>query len=354
MHRQYPGEPAALYWPRAAWFAQLRDLDDDQLLDLPPGVDALCVVPRPGATRFTPGDVAFSLDRDDFGFDDGSLLRMDPRGGLEVLVSESELVQALDVQSGRFDLDAAHVYGELLWFSVKDGLATGQLGDVQDGDVLLYDRAQGSMSRLYSEAQIQDLVNNVSPGAAAIGDVRSLSVHPVTDELCFTVQSPTDQDATLYGDGQGGRAIPGFLEQDYGFQVSTELDAFTFLDAPMQAGPTLDVDIPCAAPGDVTRLKLRHGTPLGIAKGIFCRRRGFAEADHGGVAAIYLDQSSALYQRQFQGGWMHPTAIDASGSAAFDWTAPVLPPGYAWVDHHFQAIDLVSGALSNPVVVRVR
>lgn len=349
------GNPhATLFWPRSAWFAQLRDAEGDGQLDLLPGIDALTIVPRSGALSFTAADVAFSLDTSYLQFEDGDLLRFDPRGGLQCLITESSLRSVFSISSGNFDLDAAHVAGDLLFFSVKDGLQSDWLGSIEDGDLLFYRQDDGSAGRIWTEAEVQAMVDQARPGAGAIGDLRSITADPLTDELCFTVQAPTAHDGSLYGEGGGGRIVPGFEEADYGFQVSTELDAFTFLPSEFEAGPVLDVDLPYASSGESVRLKLRHGTPQGLARGILARRRGFTETARGGVGAIFLDETDPLYQRQFQRGWMHPTSIDSGGSATFTWTAPVLPPQFDHVDHFFQALDAASGALSNPVLVRLR
>ena len=345
---------ATVYWPRAAWFAQLRDGDGNAQLDLLPGVDALTVVMRKRAQAVTPADLAFSLDTSYLQFEDGDLLRFDPRGGLECILPEATLVSVFAISSGNFDLDAAHLAGDLLFFSVKDGLHSDWLGAIEDGDLLYYRHDDGTAGRIWTEAQVQTMVDQARPGAGAIGDLKSITADPSTEELCFTVQAPTAHDSSLYGESGGGRVVPGFEEADYGFQSSTELDAFTFLPTHFEPGPVLDLDLPYAASGETVRLKLRHGTPGGIARGIITRRRGFAESDRGGVSAIFLDQSDPLYQRQLQRGWMHPTPIDSGGSASFLWTAPVLPPQFGHVDHFFQAVDAASGSLSNPVLVRLR
>jgi hypothetical protein len=345
---------ATLYWPRAAWFSQLRSSGGSSTLDLLPGVDALCVVPRSGAQVLTPCDFAFSTDANYANFLDGDVLRIDPRGGLSLLLSEADISAALQLTSGNFDLDALHYAEEVCFFSVKDGLQSASLGNIEDGDLLWYRTSDGATGRAYTEAQIQALVDHANPGAGTIGDLRSLSVHPSTQELCFTVQGPTSDDATLYGDAQGGRLIPGFAETDYGFQVSTELDAFCFLEDEFPTAVVLDVDLPYASSGQAIQLKLRHATPLGKVKGVMTRKRGFAESSYSGVNAIFLDQANPLFQRQFQNGWMHATQTDAGGNASFRWTAPDLPPQFSQVDHYFQALDLESGALSNPVLVRLR
>ena len=350
-----PGQgPATLYWPRAAWFSQLRSSGGGTTLDVLPGVDALCLASRPGAQTMTPCDFAFSTDANYANFLDGDVLRIDPRGGLSLLLSEADISAALQVTSGNFDIDALHYAEEVCFFSVKDGLQSASLGSIEDGDVLWYRTNDASTGRVYTEAQVQALVDHANPGAGAIGDVRALSAHPSTQELCFTVQGPTPDDATLYGDGQGGRLIPGFAEADYGFQVSTELDAFCFLEQELPAKLVLDIDLPYASSGQSIQFKLRHATPLGKVKGVMTRKRGFAESSYSGVGAIFLDQANTLFQRQFQNGWMHATQTDAGGNASFRWTAPDLPPQFSQVDHYFQALDLDSGALSNPVLVRLR
>lgn len=345
---------SALYWPRASWYAQLGDLDGDGQLDTLPGLDALSVWKRPDAAALTPHDLVFSTESDFAGFLDGDLLRMKPGGGLQVLVSETELEQALALQSGRLDVDALVAAEQMIWFSVKDSLDTLALGQVEDGDILLYDRNAGLMLRYYSESDVQAMIEQANPGHGALGDVKALSLHPHTGELVFSVQSPTAEDASLFGDGGGGRRIPGFQEGDYGFQVSTELDAFTFLPESIEQPPILKVDLPYASSGEQVNLRLHHAAPDAVLKGLMGRRLGFAEAQWTGIAALYLDESDPTYQRQWANGWLHRRVADGGGSASFTWQAPTLPPTLSHVDHYFQALDVTRGSLSNPIVVRLR
>jgi len=353
-HESRPG--SQLYWPSSAWFYQLGDQGSDSLLDLPPGIDALSYRMESKGHPVRPRDFLFSTDSNYAGFLDGDVLRMREGKGLELVLAEDDFVAALGVQSGSFDLDALTGDSNLVIFSVKDDLQTSLLGQVRDGDVLIYDVAAGAVYPLYTEDDIQDLVDQADPLAGPIGDLRSLSNYPATGELVFTVQAPTANDATVYGDGAGagGRLLPLWSEADWGFQVESELDALTFVIGPLQDSPVLRVDVPYASPGQSIKLKLAHATPLGRAKGIFTRRRGYEVSTWGGIGVNYLHQDNAVYQRQWLGGWMHATAIDASGSADFDWKAPDLPVGRDYVDHYFQILDLETQALSNPIVVRVR
>jgi hypothetical protein len=345
---------AGVYWPVDSWMFQLHDFDGDGFFDFPAGVDALTPAPRLGAQKWTPCDLAFSSDASFDTFLDGDVLRMLPDGGIEVLYPEAEFTQALQQTSGSFDLDALSIQGDLVWFSVKDKLQSTSLGTVEDGDILLYDSVSGQVTREYSEAQVQTMVNLALGSTSSIADVRALSFYPPTGELVFTVQSPTAEDASVFGVGNGGRALPSWHESDWDFQVSTELDALAFQPSTLDQPVILSVDVPYVAPRSLIKLRVRHGSPNGVVKGVFTRSRKFAESDWSGIQAIYLDQLDPLYQIQWNNGWMRPTALDGSGSADYDWTTPDLPGNMAFVDNYFQVLDLDSLRLSNPIVIRLQ
>jgi hypothetical protein len=345
---------AGVYWPVNSWMFQVQDPDGDGFFDFPAGVDALSPALRVGAIQWTPCDIAFSSDSSFDTFLDGDVLRMLPDGGIEILIAESEFTQALQHQSGSFDLDALSIQADVVWFSVKDRLQTILLGTVEDGDILRYDRATGGITREYTESQVQSLVDQALGGSSSFADVRALSFYPPTGELVFTVQSPTAEDASVFGVGNGGRVLPNWQEADWDFQVSTELDALAFQPGQFDQPVILSVDVPYADPQSMIKLRVRHGSPNGIVKGVFTRRRSFAESDWTGIHATYLDQLDPLYQRQWNNGWMHATALDGSGSADFDWSTPDLPATRPYVDHYFQVLDLESSRLSNPIVIRLR
>lgn len=346
---------AGVYWSAQSWMFQLKDEDGDGLLDTPPGIDAMTLASRTVANQFTPMDVAFSLEGSYLNFEDGDVLRMKPLGGLEVLFSEQQFLDAIQHQSGSFDLDAVCWQGDDLWFSVKDGLQSTVLGTIEDGDILHYELALGQISRPYTEADVQAMVDAATGNTTAIGDVRALAIYPPTGELVFTIQSPTAHDASVFGTDQGGRILPGWAESDWGFQDSTELDALTFLGSNIEQPPILSTDLPYADQNSTVKIRVRHGSPQGLVKGVFAYHKGFDDGvAHRGVNSIFLDQQDHAYNRQITHGWLHPTPLDASGSGDFDWQTGALPPQYSHVDFLIQALDVTASKLSNPIIVRLR
>ncbi len=352
---QESGPGAGVYWSSQSWMFQLRDGDGDGWLDTPPGIDALTTVVRPSAAQFTPLDVAFSLDGNYLQYEDGDLLCMDEKSGLRLMVGESEFLAAIQHQSGSFDLDAVCLDGDRIWFSLKDGVQSAVLGQIDDGDILAYDQSSAIVSRPYTEADVQAMVDQATGNSTAVGDVKALSIYPPSGELVFTIQSPSAHDASVFGVDGGGRLLPKWAESDWAFQDATELDALAFLPVLIVQPPVLATDLPYVDQNSTVKIKIRHGSPQGVAKGLFAYRRGFDDSvSYQGVGAIFLDQLDPAYLRQMTAGWLHTTPLDASGSGDFDWDAGSLPPQYAHMDFLVQALDVTAQRLSNPIVLRLR
>ncbi len=352
---RHEGRAGGVLWPQGAWNHQLLDADGDGLNDLPPGIDALTWFPRSGRAQATACDFAFSTEGSYQGFLDGDLLRMTPGGGLELLYSEDQIEQLLGLLSGSMDLDAVAYRDPLLYFSLRDGVDTQQLGPLDDGDVLRLDLTTGGVDRPFREQDLEAMVVQALGTSVSIGDVRSLSFHPHSGELLFSIQSPSDHDASVFSTAGGGALLAQWEEGDWGFLVATELDALAFLPdgETLPQPPILAVDSPSAAPGELVYLRGRHGTPHGTMKGIYARRRGFQESPWAS-GAIFLDQEDALYQFRWTNHIFLPTALDGAGEAVFEWTAPDLPPQFSHLDFHFQVLDVASMILSPPLTVRVQ
>ncbi|HEX9792392.1 MAG TPA: hypothetical protein VGC54_00270, partial [Planctomycetota bacterium] len=165
----------------------LGDLTGDGFDDVPGDVDALVWSPRPGVGEVSPHDFLFSTRASTAQYEDGDLLRLAEGQGFVVEIAESVFLAAILPTGGSFDLDAATwIAADRLAFSVASDLTGTVLGDVLDGDVLVLDRPTSTVSRLYTEAQIQAFVDHATGGTSAVGDVLSLSVYPPTGELVFT------------------------------------------------------------------------------------------------------------------------------------------------------------------------
>lgn len=346
---------AARYLSSQALMALLGDLDHDGVFDAPADVDALAWAPRPGASGPAPQDLLFSITTSLGPYEDGDLLRLADGQGVIVEVSEAELVAALQPTAGGFDLDAAaRTPPGQIWFSVESDLSGTVLGDVLDGDVLVYDRQTGQVRRERSEAEIQALVTAATGSTTAIGDLLSLSFYPPTGELAFTVQAPTSADATVFGAGGGGRVLSGWSEADWQFQVETELDALAFVPGGAPQPPVIGTDVPFYGQGALMRITAHHGNPGGTILGYLAETTAYLAQPGQGIGFFFLDRADPWLQQFVRHGSTHPHLLDSSGSATFDWTTPVLKAGTPYMDLYFQALDVSTGHWSPPIVVRVQ
>ena len=358
--RREEGPPGAkTYLTRHAQMALAGDIDGDSQFDALSGVDALCYWPELSGPP-NPMDFCFSMVSDLGPFEDGDLLRFDSNGGMTAVVTEAELSAALMPASGSFDLDAATYLAALdqLWFSVTANLAGTVVGDVSDGDILVWDRSLASISRAFTEAEIQLQVDLVTGGGTAIGDVLAMSFLPGGAELAFVVQSPSSLDGSVLVLDTGAvlppRLLSGWEEPDWDFQQATEIDALVFVAPGLVQPPVLDFDLPFFAPGDVARFKLRHGVPGSVAQGFRGRWTAFDPRPGVGIGFLYLDPNDPILISQVAHGNTHPQLVDASGSATYDWIVPALPPGLTSLDLYFQALDDSGGGWSAPIVLRIQ
>ena len=355
--RRQEGPPGAkLYLGSQNLMALLGDLDGDGLFEAPSDIDALAWSETDPAYGPAPIQFLFSTVSNVGPYFDGDLLRMVEGQGVQVVVPESEFVAALQPASGSFDLDAAaHPTPGEFWFSVNSDLTGTLLGDVLDGDVLIYDRALGSVRRHYGEADIQLLVDQAMGGSAtAIGDLTSLSFYPPTGEMAFTVQAPSSDDATVYGDGGGGRTLVGWSEVDWDFQDPAELDALAFVPGGIPQPPVFLTDVPFYAPGDAVRFKMRHGTPGSVAEGVRSLRTAYEPKPHDGVGFFFLDGTDPWLLRQLRLGQTGPTLLDSSGSGNFDWVVPDLPAGMTLADLYVQAYCPGGAGWAPPIALRIQ
>jgi hypothetical protein len=349
---------AKVYWPRQGWQALLGDEDGDGFFDSVPGVDALVWAPtaivEQGRASPSPQDFLFSFTRSGLGYADGDLLRIDPKGGFLMSYAESDFLIALGISGGGFDLDAATLFeGELL-FSVRDSLLGTTLGTVEDGDILALDISTQQVRRLYSEAEVQAFVDQATGQSHPIGAVTALAVHPETQSLLFCVQGPSSQDATVFRVESGGSRLPGWHEQDWLFQVSTELDALTFLPDGLDQPPVLSVSLPYYQVGDTITHRVRFGTPGGVGCGFVAAQPLWRSTQLGGVGFEYLHPGDHIFLRQWDSGATHATLLDSSGSLSYSWSVSSLPSASLGIHLWAQMVDMQSGALSNPMILSVK
>ncbi len=334
------------------------DLTGNGSADPPAGVDALCVW-NPGSGQAPlPHDFAFSMVSDLGAFSDGDLLRFSEGGGLEVLVAEAEFLALLQPASGSFDLDGVSRPPGVdeIWFSVTSDLVGTVVGDVADGDVLVWDRASGNLTVAFTEAEVQLQVDQAVGASNPVGDVLAMSHLPGSGLLGIVVQSPSSLDGSVVVLDPAGVAPPqllaGWEEGDWAFQQSTEIDALAFVDGGVPQPPVLDLDLDRYQPGETARFKLRHGEPGSTVHGYRAVRTGFELQPGDGIGFLFLDRTDPWLRAQVRNGNTQPQVVDPSGSAVFDWLVPALPPGVSSLELCFQAHDDVAGWAA-PIALRI-
>jgi len=317
----------------------------------PGDVDALAL--RPGLDPAHYRSLAFSLQANEGGALDGDVLMIGSDGKVDILYSEFELAQLMNANGANFDLDAIAFDGlGRMLFSLQDNLANTGLGDVLDGDVLRLE-TNGAITRVYSEADVQALVQTATGSTAAIADVLAIEWH--AGETWVVVQSPSGVDGGVIA--LDPVAQLRFAESELGLG-GAELDALCVW--PKEAdGLALDFGPASAAPGTQVHGELHGGVPFRPVWVAIAGNAGFLNAGgFGGSGAWFLDPNDPALLGSIATGNFAIGLLDAQGRLAQDFTLPSGTVGGLGFDQEsgwtFQALDLVDLRLSMPFRLRVQ
>jgi len=219
-------------WLREATAAfYTGDVDGDSKSDVWKDVDALAVV-MGGPRRVR--DVYVSFTTGVGAFLDGDVVRLAPDGTLAVAWSEAQIVAAFGCTDGGVDLDALHVYADgsmLLSFADDEAssiFSTDAANVITDGSVLFWDPIQGAEAVIYTEGAVDQMITTALGKATTAGDTLSVAVD-ATGAICFTVQSPSADDATVFSDAGGGSVV--MKESALALASTVEIDALDFMPA---------------------------------------------------------------------------------------------------------------------------
>ncbi|PCJ53852.1 MAG: hypothetical protein COA70_06700 [Planctomycetota bacterium] len=343
---------ARVFAPQQTWMSHLGDMDGDGLFDLPDGVDALAYLPKIPGNPNSIFDLVFSSDRDFQGFEDGDILRLSRFGGIEIMHSEGALDAALLPVSGTLDIDGLTVVSDNVFLvTFKDSLNGTVVGDVLDGDILQWDATTGVITRFADELQVQAWVENATGSTSSIGDVKSLSFHPVSGDLLFTVQSPSAIDATVFSASNNGEILQGWEEDDWGFQISTEIDALSFIPEEMKQPVLLSTDVNYLNPDESFQLRMRHAEAGIRLSGMAGPMYQISSSNRGGAGYTILDLNARPLHR-WPGRSASQIITDASGTASFQTKAPNLPAGMTSATLWYQ-VYAHGGGWSTPLVFLV-
>jgi hypothetical protein len=205
------------------------DVDGDGATDVWANVDALAVTM---ATSRRIGEVYVSFTTGFGPWRDGDILRLKSDGTLEVAWSETTIVNAFGCTDGNLDVDALEILPDgTLYLSFAEDessslLSTDVTGVITDGSILHWDPATDAIAVVWNGTEVDQLVSHALGTTVTTGDTLSLAIDAAGD-LCFTVQSPTSDDATIFSAANGGEIVVS--ESALGLASSVEADALAFV-----------------------------------------------------------------------------------------------------------------------------
>lgn len=345
------GGPAQPCLNAAALRVYFGDRNGDGTLDDPNDIDAIDFVDVPGLA--VPCGLTFSLLADQAGFKDGDLLHFDPTGPgfVSVVVSEGFLVQALEVVDGNIDVDALAIADDgTIYFSLAEDELLGLAQVVmQDDDVAMLPPSAVKALPFLAGTVFEAAASQALGKSVAIGDLRGLEIDG--GDLLFQIQSPSDQDASVFSTKNGGTLVAGFEEAKLGFAENVETDALAY--APASAFPVLNVAPAKPTSGAMTTLSVRGLTPSQpfVVLAAQTLVPGGVAAVLPGFGALVLDPGDSLFLASLASLPALIGIAGPTGDGAF--LAPA--PGGAGIplDVAVQVVDLSSTRVSNPVMVEI-
>ncbi len=261
--RHADGGTARVTWPSETLALISGDLSGNGSAEVFGDVDALHESVG-GATAVD--GLYLSLLSNEDGFLDGDVLRATP-AGFVVHRSEAEFEALIGSLDGEIDVDAFQLDDDgTMLFSLAENeesslLSGDAVGWVADGDILIWAPGDPQAAILFTESQVDDMVSAALGASTTMGDVKGLARDPQSGAVLFSVQSPSNHDASVFSTAGGGALVAGQTEADFGFGTNAELDALTVARSSYrsltvssgqpQAGETLTIELAGAAPGEV-------------------------------------------------------------------------------------------------------
>jgi len=337
-----PGMTPHTYFGQGNWFA---------VAGFQPGdIDAVGLLPV-GSGDDWRGALAFSLLSNEGGFLDGDVLGIGPGGGVMTLVHEAALAALLGVANASLDVDALDYDSQgRLMFSLQGFLPGTVFGDVENGDILRLE-PNGTLSRPFTEADVQAAYDATGAGGGTVGDVHGLTVFG--QDVFVAVQSPSAVDGTVLRLG----ANPVIMTPEANLGLGgAELDALTALGGAWDVGAiALDTDV--SVPGAFVHAE-GHGFTSGAP--VLLLMAGLPGFDPGyglsGFGDVFLDLTDPWFLLSSMTAGLPVVGADVMGSFALDFQLPPGEWGGTWKGGQgwsFQALDLANLSLSAPFRVQL-
>ncbi|MDE0586507.1 MAG: hypothetical protein OSB63_07800, partial [Planctomycetota bacterium] len=341
-----------VYLPRSAFQAIMPDANADGLFDFPAGIDALSLQEQVDSINISYFSFMFSTNSNGSNYLDGDILALDQQGGLQVVYSESQLTQDLSISAGSVDVDAlcARSQDELL-LSFRDGLQSSSLGVISDGDIVSWNPQTGDAYIYASEVDVQAWFNNATGSSTAIGDVKSISFDRGRQALLFSVQSPSDQDATVFTSADGGSVFHELSETSWQFRIPTELDALCISPQRVIQTPILSVSVPYVQHGSYVKLRIRHAFAQANIVGA-CSSVYKTTLWPGASVGFSALSRNALYYRKWPSAMQPALQSDSYGSAIYRLELPLLPIAVSEALIYCQA-KIDGQGLSSPLKLQI-
>ncbi|MBI1849579.1 MAG: hypothetical protein HYR85_04490 [Planctomycetes bacterium] len=365
------GRPIGSFLSDLSWRAVLGDANGNGNFDDEPAeVDAIAFPPglrgRPtiydayvsfGSTQhFTSGEEAL----------DGDVVRLRPDGTIETIVPEAAIAAATGTTTIDVDALAIDESGAIFFSFSENELTTdaaliAQNGSatLDDGDVFRLDAGAVSAALVYREADFIAMVSNaLGRTVSSIVDVTEVEMDPDhPGQLFFVVGSTASGlEGTVFTTANGGavaslNGVP-LTGSSIGFVSEESLDGLAIVNdfgTPL----ALEADNPqvsLSAASEVT-VRVLNGTPGGRVRVLASPPRTPylppQVATSGGIGWLYVDTSSALYQRSST-RVRFLVNLDSAGTGSFTYPTGRTPAGISRV---LQPMDDQTGELGDAIVL---
>ncbi len=306
-------------------------------------IDALAR--RPGTLPGAADSVLFSMLSDVSGFKDGDVLGLKDGGGVEVVLSEGVLTAALGLAAGSIDVDAL-AYDALsrLHFSLQNDAPGTTIGDVLDGDVLRLESDGITITRVLTEADVDQKLAQATGSTSTVGDVLGLEI--VGGEIYVAIQSPSAYDGGVLDCG----TTPSIVVTDAGAGLGgAEIDALMYV-VDQDVLPNVRTEPSTSPVGGTLHVEFRGEPGQGLLV-IWSGGAGHVPFFGPGFGAWYVDPADPWLNSIFTGPTLPLVPLDATGFYGIDYTLPLGVEGMGldgklgWT---FQTMALNDLELSEP------